>query len=210
MEVKRENVQWAAALQLFKYIRQVFHESFDRRFVFGVVLARSNITVYLADRSGILGSETFDIHKVSCFYSPRGAVSQYYSAKEPHLLIRVIAGFALLDVSKLGWDTSLAVVPRLPTCNNSSRMSFDVPYGELEVSHDWYGHYWRLEMPKPRSDEPSKMSDETEAFILFQHLSLSRGEVILGRATRVWKAWREDEMNLSLSRRTVRFFLEAL
>ena len=210
MEVKRENVQWAAALQLFKYIRQVFHESFDRRFVFGIVLARSNITVYLADRSGILGSETFDIHKVSCFYSPRGAVSQYYSAKEPHLLIRVIAGLALLDISKLGWDTSLAVVPRLPTCNNSSRMSFDVPYGELDVSHDWYGHYWRLEMPKPRSDEPSKMSDDTEAFILFQHLSLSRGEVILGRATRVWKAWREDEMNLPLSRRTVCFFLEAL
>jgi len=67
MEVKRENVQWAAALQLFKYIRQVFHESFDRRFVFGIVLARSNITVYLADRSGILGSEIFDMHEVSCF-----------------------------------------------------------------------------------------------------------------------------------------------
>jgi len=67
MEVKRENVQWAAALQLFKYIRQVFHESFDRRFLFGIVLARSNITVYLADRSGILGSEIFDMHVVSCF-----------------------------------------------------------------------------------------------------------------------------------------------
>jgi hypothetical protein len=67
MEVKRENVQWAAALQLFKYIRQVFHESFDRRFVFGVVLARSNITVYLADRSGILGSENFDMHDVGDF-----------------------------------------------------------------------------------------------------------------------------------------------
>ena len=77
MEVKRENVQWAAALQLFKYIRQVFHESFDRRFVFGIVLARSNITVYLADRSGILGSETFDIHEVSHFYSHCVAVSEY-------------------------------------------------------------------------------------------------------------------------------------
>jgi hypothetical protein len=69
MEVKRENVQWAAALRLFKYIRQVFHESFDRRFVFGLVLARSNITVYLADRSGILGSENFDMHDVSDFRS---------------------------------------------------------------------------------------------------------------------------------------------
>ena len=76
MEVKRENVQWAAALQLFKYIRQVFHESFDRRFVFGIVLARSKITVYLADRSGILGSDYFDMHEVSDFHRRRGAVSE--------------------------------------------------------------------------------------------------------------------------------------
>jgi Fungal protein kinase len=75
MEVKRENVQWAAALQLFKYIRQVFHEFFDRRFVFGIVLARSNVTVYLADRSGILGSENFDMHEVSEFHSHRGTVA---------------------------------------------------------------------------------------------------------------------------------------
>jgi hypothetical protein len=74
IEVKRENVQWAAALQLFKYIRQVFQESFDRRFVFGIVSARSNVTVYLADRSGTLGSENFDMHKVSEFHSHRGAV----------------------------------------------------------------------------------------------------------------------------------------
>jgi Fungal protein kinase len=67
MEVKRENVQWAAALQLFKYIRQVFPESFDRHFVFGIVLARSNVTVYLADRSGLLGSEHFDMHEVRDF-----------------------------------------------------------------------------------------------------------------------------------------------
>jgi hypothetical protein len=84
-------------------------------------------------------------------------------------------------------------------------MSFDVPYGELAAGRDWHRHYWRLEMPKPRADEPSEMSDETEAFNLFQHLSLSRGEVILGRATRVWKAWRQDEMNLPPPRRAVCF-----
>jgi hypothetical protein len=87
-------------------------------------------------------------------------------AKEPRLLVRVIAGFTLLQASKLGWDTSLTVVPRPPTYN-PSRMSFDVPYEELQVGRDWHGHYWRLEIPKPRSDNRSKMSDETEAFILF-------------------------------------------
>lgn len=129
--------------------------------------------------------------------------------QEPHLLVHVIAGFALFEACKLGWDTSLTVVPR-PLTDYPSRMSFEVPFGELEVGGDWHDHYWRLEMPKPRSDEPSKMSHETEAFILFQHLSLSRGEVIFGRATRVWKAWRQDAMNFPLSQRTVCFFLDAL
>lgn len=73
IEVKRESSDRAASLQLFKYIRQIFHESWDRRFVFGIVLARSNITVYLADRSGILGSKTFDMHKVSKVHNSQSA-----------------------------------------------------------------------------------------------------------------------------------------
>jgi hypothetical protein len=65
MEVKKSDASLAAALQLFKYQRQVFHESIDRRFVFGIVLAQRNVSVYLADRSGVLGSEVFDMHEVS-------------------------------------------------------------------------------------------------------------------------------------------------
>lgn len=72
MEVKRENVEWTAALQLFEYIRQVLHESHDRGFVFEIVWVRSNITVYLTGRSGVLGSETFDMHEVSDVRSPSG------------------------------------------------------------------------------------------------------------------------------------------
>jgi hypothetical protein len=52
--------------------------------------------------------------------------------QEPHLLVRVIAGFALFEAWKLGWDTSLTVVPRPPT-DYPSRISFEVPYGELTV-----------------------------------------------------------------------------
>lgn len=64
MEVKLPGGKWDSLLRLSTYFRQVFRES-DRRFVFGLVLAESLVTVYLADRSGILGSEAFDIHKVS-------------------------------------------------------------------------------------------------------------------------------------------------
>lgn len=59
-------------------------------------------------------------------------------------------------------------------------------------------------MPKPRVDEPSKISEEMEAFILFQHLILIRSEVIMGRATRIWKAWREDDMELPVYQRLMR------
>lgn len=96
----------------------------------------------------------------------------------------------------------MTVVPRQST-NQAPRMSFEVPPTELEVGHDWHNHLWRVEMPKPLVNEPLKMSNDTEAFILFKHLSLSRGEVILGRATRVWKAWREGDMELPASERPV-------
>lgn len=53
-----------ALLQLLKYMRMVFHESIDRSFVLGIVLAHTKMSVYLADRTGVLGSNTFDIHEV--------------------------------------------------------------------------------------------------------------------------------------------------
>jgi hypothetical protein len=42
----------------------------------GSFLVRSNVTVYLADRSGILGTENFDIHEVSEFRGHCGAVAE--------------------------------------------------------------------------------------------------------------------------------------
>ena len=92
-------------------------------------------------------------------------------------------------------------IPQVLT--DQALMSFNVPYEELEAGHDWHDHYWRLEMPKPWANDPSQMSNQTEAFILLKHLSLIRSEVILGHATRVWKAWHEDQMNLPVSQCTV-------
>jgi Fungal protein kinase len=151
-------------------------------------LAWPNVTAYLSDQSGVLGSKTFDMHEVSSLSSSSAVgVAEYYLLKQPEFLIRVIAGCALFKPSKLGWDTTMMIVLR-QLSNKVPCMSFEVPYNELKVGHDWNNHYWRVEMLKPRVDEPSNMSEEMEAFILFQHLRLIRGEVIMGRATRVWKA----------------------
>lgn len=61
-------------------------------------------------------------------------------------------------------------------------------------------YYWRMVVHGIQSDGSVK----EEAFILFHHLSLSRGEVILGRATRIWKAWREEDMKYPPKQRQVR------
>ena len=53
-----------ALLQLLKYMRMVFREAVDRSFVLGIVLAHTKMSVYIADRTGVLGSEIFDIHEV--------------------------------------------------------------------------------------------------------------------------------------------------
>ena len=53
-----------ALLQLLKNMRMVFHEAVDRTFVHDIVLAHTNMSVYVADRTGVLRSSSFDIHEV--------------------------------------------------------------------------------------------------------------------------------------------------
>lgn len=67
IEVKKPQTMYAgpAVRQLLKYARLIFRESHDRCFVLGIVLAHSDVTVYLADRTGVIGSAVFNLHAVS-------------------------------------------------------------------------------------------------------------------------------------------------
>ncbi|KAI0924831.1 hypothetical protein AcV7_010428 [Taiwanofungus camphoratus] len=65
--------------------------------------------------------------------------------------------------------------------------------------------YWVVQMPMQKEGNPVEMqADVMETFILWKSISLSRAEVIRGRATRVWKAWHEKDMGLPESEREVR------
>lgn len=83
---------------------------------------------------------------------------------------------------------------------------------DLPTTEEWEDvYYWQVVMPKPKgsantNDELSASNADTEVFILFKHISLLRGEVIVGRATRIWKAWRRSQMHLNAEDREVRFF----
>lgn len=52
-------------VQLAGIVRQILKEQPDRRFLFGFTYARTVLTVWHFDRSGVLGSEEIDVHKVS-------------------------------------------------------------------------------------------------------------------------------------------------
>ena len=67
VEMKRTDSQnWLSIVkQLFGYLRRVLREQLDRRFVFGLTLSPETMTVWLHDRSGVIGTKiAIDIHKV--------------------------------------------------------------------------------------------------------------------------------------------------
>ncbi|KAF7975929.1 hypothetical protein HWV62_8203 [Athelia sp. TMB] len=177
VEVKRYGGGPSAIIQLAKYLRQCFSECIDRRHVFGLVLAGKKLTVYLADRSGILGSETFNIHE------------------DPRQLIRVIAGLTTFRPSKLGWDPTLTVYDQ--NDQNSTLPSFKTALNPKGVKR------WRVEIFEHASVGPPEYTYKAKKFVLWKKVHFGRSEVIKGRATRVWKAWAEDDMHLPASERTV-------
>ncbi|KAL1743482.1 hypothetical protein HDZ31DRAFT_74861, partial [Schizophyllum fasciatum] len=58
VEVKRHDEGWqVAVLQLLKYLRQILVEQQNRRFVFGFTLGPRQMSIWLQDRSGVLGTD---------------------------------------------------------------------------------------------------------------------------------------------------------
>lgn len=64
VEVKEPLAVLPGLLRVLKYSRQVLYEQVDRRFIFGLVYAKTHLTVWLVDRSGALGSQSFNVHEV--------------------------------------------------------------------------------------------------------------------------------------------------
>lgn len=64
VEVKEPIAVLPGLLRVLKYSRRALYEQVDRRFIFGFVYAKTHLTVWLVDRSGALGSKSFDVHQV--------------------------------------------------------------------------------------------------------------------------------------------------
>jgi hypothetical protein len=75
---------------------------------------------------------------------------------------------------------------------------------KLDVNVHRDDFHWLINMPKPKDEGYLNMyENETEDFVLFSEKDLFRGEVIRGRATRVWEAWKKLDMSIAPSKRKV-------
>lgn len=67
VEMKRSEFKdWRDVVtQLIGYLRRILREQLDRRFVFGLTMGPETMTVWMHDRSGVIGTKTsINIHKV--------------------------------------------------------------------------------------------------------------------------------------------------
>ncbi|TFY73314.1 hypothetical protein EWM64_g10698, partial [Hericium alpestre] len=191
IEVKKKADMFPAILQLLRYVRQALREQPDRRFMHGMVFSMYNLTVWHVDRSGALASEVFNVHE------------------EPLKFIKVIVGFLMLKPEDLGWDPTMKMyVEDLDEDDNVTRR-FGLPSYTIKENPDTgknnaYERMWTISVPIPGAEPAESSSDDPDAeplpppaeedFVVFRALSLSRAEVLKGRATRIWKAWRMEDM----------------
>ncbi|KAF5374620.1 hypothetical protein D9615_008970 [Tricholomella constricta] len=159
--------------QLVGYLREALREQLDRRFVPGLLLSGSQLAVWVADHSGVLGSQTtFDIHK------------------EPKRFIQVILGCSILPPERLGWDTTMRL------CSNPSAR--ELKYVHLfhkdvafeTYSRDTYTRHWVIEMPS------NEDQNKRELFMTSRVLSRSKEGCMQGRASVVWAAWKVEDLKM--------------
>ncbi|KAF9455625.1 hypothetical protein BDZ94DRAFT_1316018 [Collybia nuda] len=158
--------------QLLGYMRQVFREQADRRFVPGLLLSRTGLQIWFCDRSGALGTQTMiDIHK------------------NPKIFIRVILGCSLLPPERLGWDPTMKLCrqPVNPQCPESVH-SYDPSVRLSDYHNSLYESNWIIEMPS--KTDPMKR----EEYITVRALSIVKAECMSGRATIVWAVIKVDDM----------------
>ncbi|ETW77007.1 hypothetical protein HETIRDRAFT_460499 [Heterobasidion irregulare TC 32-1] len=155
-------------LQLCSYMRMVLAEQLDRRFAIGLLLCKSKLTVWMCDRSGLVGTRTaIDIHA------------------EPKKFIKVIISLSRLNPSRLGWDTTMRIY-RMETA--TYHFSTD-----KDVTVDYYGaspHETTWAIQGPRSDG----NEGEDRYLTVKALSTVRAQVMEGRATIVWLVVNERTM----------------
>ncbi|KAA1477282.1 hypothetical protein DENSPDRAFT_933622 [Dentipellis sp. KUC8613] len=165
VEVKykdNEQEMRVAVDQLCNYMKSVLAEQLDRRFVIGLAICKYKLTVWLCDRSGLIGTKThIDIHK------------------EPKKFIHVLMGLSCLEPARLGWDPTMKI-----GCKGTKGIEYRLSTSaDVLVEHfgkTAYETKWAIFLPKEDG------STEGEWYVTVRALSIVRAAMMTGRATLVW------------------------
>ncbi|KAI0329138.1 hypothetical protein GY45DRAFT_1337665 [Cubamyces sp. BRFM 1775] len=152
-------------VQLLTYLRLIMAEQKDRRFALGLFLSGTQVSVWLQDRSGLLGMDVpIDIHK------------------NPKDFIQVIAAFAILPAHRLGFDPTMKLAREPSSPIHTYRLTSQGPDGlspeQYKASH--YATQWVI-------------STECGAFITLRAVSLLRADMVTGSGCMVWAAIRYED-----------------
>ncbi|KAH9885619.1 hypothetical protein C8Q73DRAFT_659679 [Cubamyces lactineus] len=167
VEAKRDYEQKDKELisQLLTYLRVMMVEQKDRRFALGLFLSNMQVSVWLQDRSGVLGmDEPINIHE------------------NPRDFIQVIAAFAILPAHRLGFDPTMKLARgTLPPIHTYRITSWGNDRFNLEeYKKTNFGTQWVI-------------TTEQGVFITLRALSLLRTEVVSGSGCIVWAAIRYED-----------------
>ncbi|TFY73418.1 hypothetical protein EWM64_g10594 [Hericium alpestre] len=144
IDVKKKGNPTPAVVQLLRYVRHALREQPDRRFMYGMVFSKFNLTLWHVDRTGALASKVINVHE------------------SPITFISIIVGFLLKSPEELGWDPTMQIYVEDP------------------------------KNPGLRGGVPSYQLDGKKSSA--------------GRATRVWKAWKLEDMGRPKKERPVYIF----
>ncbi|PFH46574.1 hypothetical protein AMATHDRAFT_7642 [Amanita thiersii Skay4041] len=145
-------------LQLCCYMRQMFQEQLDRRFIISLLLCGDELFLWLLDRTGLIGTQvSINIHE------------------EPKMFIRVLTAISLLPAHKLGWDSTMKLY-----VDGQIIPSYRLPADKREKSEsDLFRDNWVISMP---TDDGGR-----EDFLTIQLIDALGAQMLCSRSTVVWE-----------------------
>ncbi|PFH47550.1 hypothetical protein AMATHDRAFT_67567 [Amanita thiersii Skay4041] len=153
-------------LQLCTYMKQMFQEQLDRRFIIGMLLCDDELYLWLLDRAGLVGTQKpINIHE------------------EPKTSVQVLAAISLLPASQLGWDPTMKLY-----IDGEVIPSYRLPaHKRGEHDSDLFRDNWVISVGID--------SNEPEDFLTVRAIDVAGTQLLCSRATIVWEAIKLSELH---------------
>ncbi|KAF8648951.1 hypothetical protein AX16_006131 [Volvariella volvacea WC 439] len=168
IEVITEKRKYQNGLKnLLVYFRHMLLNQLDRRFILGLLLVEGELSVWMCDRSGVLGMQrAINIHQ------------------NPERFIHVITALHTLPPERLGWDTTM----RLYDANTDIAIASWRHQFNLNCLTDIYDLRWVINMPVMEEGELLMQNGQPlrREYITLSLLYISATEMMYNRATLVF------------------------